>query len=353
MATAATEEVSEPLKYKTHILKVSIHCEGCKRKVKKVLQSIEGVYTVTIDLQKHKVVVNGNIDAETLIKKLQKTGKHAELWPEKAEKKDKKSGKSKKNEQQNDSKSNENGSPDGQKKPTPTEDVEAKPTSDKTTENGATVKTNEGGSATPAKNGGAGQNKEPKSDGKKQENSQSQAVDQSPIPSASTEEKGGNCDGPAKKSGGGENGGNGGKKKKKKGQKVNFVENGGETAGDTPTTSSPTPTASPIPNAAAAAAAIPPSNTGPTNPSTNLIPPRQHVYSYVPYTHMPQPVYAVSYNTAYPSSSSAASYYVPLAPAQYTYTYTDAGYYDAPPPPPPSDSFEMFSDENPNGCMIM
>ncbi|KAL2941012.1 Heavy metal-associated isoprenylated plant protein 36 [Bienertia sinuspersici] len=43
------QENSEPLKYKTWVLKVSIHCEGCKRKVKRILHSIEGVYTIDVD----------------------------------------------------------------------------------------------------------------------------------------------------------------------------------------------------------------------------------------------------------------------------------------------------------------
>ncbi|KAK1264962.1 hypothetical protein QJS04_geneDACA017029 [Acorus gramineus] len=38
---ANKEEASEPLKYQTWVLKVPIHCEGCKRKVKKVLHSID------------------------------------------------------------------------------------------------------------------------------------------------------------------------------------------------------------------------------------------------------------------------------------------------------------------------
>ncbi|XP_050219064.1 heavy metal-associated isoprenylated plant protein 36-like [Mercurialis annua] len=73
----------EPLKCKTWDLKVSIHCQGCKRKVKKVLQSIDGVYTATVDSQQQKVTVTGNVEVETLIKKLIKTGKHAEIWHEK------------------------------------------------------------------------------------------------------------------------------------------------------------------------------------------------------------------------------------------------------------------------------
>ncbi|KAM0948545.1 putative heavy metal-associated domain, HMA, heavy metal-associated domain superfamily [Dioscorea sansibarensis] len=77
-----TGETTEPLKYQTLILKVSIHCEGCKKQVKKALQNIDGVYKTTIDSQQHKVTVTGNVSAETLIKKLFKTGKHAELWPQ-------------------------------------------------------------------------------------------------------------------------------------------------------------------------------------------------------------------------------------------------------------------------------
>ncbi|KAF5941470.1 hypothetical protein HYC85_019112 [Camellia sinensis] len=95
MATTSAEEPpSEPLTYETWVLKVPIHCEGCKRKVKKVLQSIDGVYTTTIDSQQQKVTVTGNVKAETLIKKLIKTGKHAEIWPEKVAGKEKNSGKS-------------------------------------------------------------------------------------------------------------------------------------------------------------------------------------------------------------------------------------------------------------------
>ncbi|KAG0468465.1 hypothetical protein HPP92_017793 [Vanilla planifolia] len=80
---ASGAEASEPLKYQTWVLKVSIHCEGCKKKVKKVLQGIDGVYKITVDAQQQKVTVTGNVDANLLIKKLCKAGKHAELWAEK------------------------------------------------------------------------------------------------------------------------------------------------------------------------------------------------------------------------------------------------------------------------------
>ncbi|GFY98728.1 heavy metal transport/detoxification superfamily protein [Actinidia rufa] len=99
MATKLGNDGSEPLKYQTWVLKVSIHCEGCKKKVKKVLQNMDGVYTTSIDSQQHKVTVTGNVDADTLIKKLQKSGKHAELWPEIFEKN--KSSKSKNKKKKN------------------------------------------------------------------------------------------------------------------------------------------------------------------------------------------------------------------------------------------------------------
>ncbi|CAL9065755.1 unnamed protein product, partial [Musa banksii] len=78
---AAAEEGPEPLKYQTLALKVSTHCEGCKREVKRIL-NMEGVYRISFGPQQHKVVVIGNVAAETLVKKLTKSGKHAELWPE-------------------------------------------------------------------------------------------------------------------------------------------------------------------------------------------------------------------------------------------------------------------------------
>ncbi|XP_023761533.1 uncharacterized protein LOC111909972 [Lactuca sativa] len=69
------------LQIKTCELKVNIHCYGCKEKVKKILRKIEGVYSVDIDSDQQKVKVSGDVDSTTLINKLVKSGKHAELWP--------------------------------------------------------------------------------------------------------------------------------------------------------------------------------------------------------------------------------------------------------------------------------
>ncbi|XP_021887128.1 heavy metal-associated isoprenylated plant protein 37 [Carica papaya] len=78
------EEDFKLLKIQTCVLKVNIHCDGCKQKVKKLLQRIEGVYQVSIDAELQKVTVSGSVDSATLIKKLVRAGKHAEIWSQKA-----------------------------------------------------------------------------------------------------------------------------------------------------------------------------------------------------------------------------------------------------------------------------
>ncbi|RLN34381.1 pollen-specific leucine-rich repeat extensin-like protein 2 [Panicum miliaceum] len=72
---------AEPLQYTTTVLRVSIHCEGCKKKVKKVLHNIEGVYKVTVAAAQHKVIVTGSVGADALVRRLHKAGKQAALWP--------------------------------------------------------------------------------------------------------------------------------------------------------------------------------------------------------------------------------------------------------------------------------
>ncbi|XP_028770898.1 heavy metal-associated isoprenylated plant protein 34 [Neltuma alba] len=67
-------------KYQSCLLKVNIHCEGCEHKVRKLLQKTDGVYSVNIDADSGKVLVAGNMDPAKLIKKLKRSGKHAELW---------------------------------------------------------------------------------------------------------------------------------------------------------------------------------------------------------------------------------------------------------------------------------
>ncbi|KAH6771551.1 Heavy metal transport/detoxification superfamily protein [Perilla frutescens var. hirtella] len=67
------------LKIQNCVLRVNIHCDGCKQKVKKLLQRIEGVYQVNIDEEQQKVTVSGSVDSAILVKKLVRAGKHAEI----------------------------------------------------------------------------------------------------------------------------------------------------------------------------------------------------------------------------------------------------------------------------------
>ncbi|XP_059648485.1 heavy metal-associated isoprenylated plant protein 36 [Cornus florida] len=285
MAAAATttstegEASTEPLKYKTWVLKVSVHCQGCKRKVKKILHNIEGVYTENIDIKQQKVTVIGNVESDVLIKKLIKSGKHAELWPVKVDKKEKEA-KNKKEKQEQESSSEE-------------DDEEGD---------------SDSGS------------KDPKSEVKKPDTGQ--AGNQAPA---------------------GAGGGGKKKKKKKKKKKVQF---GNTTAVE----------GAPLAGAHAGTG-LPTHNHGP-HPGALPVdhsPPRQCGYYCPSHYYVAPPVYTTaSYNTAYPTTIYTASYQTSQIP--YRYAYSDPMY-----PPSdlgsnsgqPSDSLEVFSDENPNGCSIV
>ncbi|KAI4299570.1 hypothetical protein L6164_033014 [Bauhinia variegata] len=70
----------ELLKIETIAFKVHMNCQGCMNKVKKLLRKIEGVYKVEINAEEEKVTVTGIVDPSTLVQKLVKSGKHAEIW---------------------------------------------------------------------------------------------------------------------------------------------------------------------------------------------------------------------------------------------------------------------------------
>ncbi|KAG8063392.1 hypothetical protein GUJ93_ZPchr0003g18276 [Zizania palustris] len=76
----ASAEVVAPAVAQTVVLRVSIDCMGCKKKVRKVLRSIEGVHDVKVDAAMHKVTVTGTVDGDTLVRRLYKSGKQALPW---------------------------------------------------------------------------------------------------------------------------------------------------------------------------------------------------------------------------------------------------------------------------------
>ncbi|KAJ7955085.1 Heavy metal-associated isoprenylated plant protein 36 [Quillaja saponaria] len=291
------EPASEHLNYQTMFLKVSIHCEGCKRKVKKVLQSIDGVFTTTIDSQQQKVTVTGSVGIETLIKKLNKAGKIAEKWPESFTGNGKKSGKSKNKKELRDPETDE------------IHQVSSEKPEDRKLNNSDK---NRGGEIA-----GKSQSIDSKIGGKSTGNSP--AGDQS----SALDNQGKQSDEAAVKSNG---------KKKKKGQNSN---NGSGGSGS-PSAGAPAPT-----------------STGFQSPSLALGPEMDQVNTSLTY---PNPssfyfpmVYAANYNSIYPFAKMGPTYYVPQPPntcagiPQETYQVQ----------PSPLVSFEIFSDENANGCSIM
>ncbi|KAE8660218.1 40S ribosomal protein S21-2 [Hibiscus syriacus] len=301
-----TKEVEEnqepPLKYKAWVLKVSIHCEGCKRKVEKTLRNIEGVYEAYADSKQQRAAVKANlhVNAETLVKKLVNKGRHAELWPEKSEPEEKTKGKPKNKDKQGgqSEKANSNSSKNGGDKEK--EAVKNEDDGGKMSENGGSSKV----VAEVKQNVTHDRVKEPKP-GVKQ-NVTVATGDQSSV----TKKKsgGGNIDGAAGGEGDvidAEKSGSGSKKDKKKGQKANAnVDDRGDGV--------PATVGSHLKG-------LGPHCTVHMPSPTNQSPPRQHpMYECPTYYHEP-PLYLTSYNTAYPSSSHGASYYT--VPPQYSYSY--------------------------------
>ncbi|KAL3532425.1 hypothetical protein ACH5RR_005946 [Cinchona calisaya] len=74
--------VSSPslqLKPKMVVLKVSMHCNGCARKVEKHISKMEGVTSYEVDLETKMVVVIGDIAPFQVLESVSKV-KTAELW---------------------------------------------------------------------------------------------------------------------------------------------------------------------------------------------------------------------------------------------------------------------------------
>lgn len=262
-------------------------------------------------------MVTGNIDSETLIKKLTKTGKHAELWPEKADSKKKKQSKSENKEKQSDPESSEENNQNNESEQEKVKVVAEGDNPNKNSEGCATCKSGV-------------QFQEPKPEMK-----QTVTVLAGNPPPEKKVSIAGN-----EKSGGG----GGGKKKKKKGQKGNNNgnNNGGDhAAGDTPANQTqfiiqghgPVP----IPN------------------SANQSPPRHHIYHKYPTHYYAAPVYTVSYHTGYPSVCNAAFHTSPgISYPGVVDTEIEPPLYDSESyTSQPSDTFELFSDENPNGCAVV
>ncbi|KAL6522831.1 hypothetical protein OROHE_016678 [Orobanche hederae] len=310
---ASEETLQPPLQYQTWVLKVSIHCQGCKKKVKKLLQSIDGVYTIDIDSQQQKVTVTGNIDPRTLIKKLVKSGKHAELLPEKG----KPAGDKEKEAGESDDKENSEGDEDE-------EGEEENNNNNNNSNNNIQVKVSSPGVNANERSTVKFISVDPVTVGTKSPVNTTGGVKSPP---------------PEQKDSGGGGGEQGGKKKKKKGGEGNKNICSSSSAGPGPN-GAPATTGLEIPMVGLTRAVdqinlSPPENVChyPTGPSYAAIHERACVVSY--------------YNAAHPTVSGAPGYYA--TPSLYTYAQPDDYQVER----APLDSFQVLSDEDPNGCYIM
>ncbi|XP_072960676.1 uncharacterized protein [Typha angustifolia] len=335
---ASGEAPPEPLQSKTVVLRVSIHCEGCKKKVKKVLKSIPGVFDCDVDARQNKVTVTlqGNVDAGILVKKLLKSNKQAELWP--LEKKNKPANQNPGANSGNKEKQNKEPKepPESSEKKPSDAPVAAKPTDANANAN---AKANASGDATKA----------PEADAKSAETSLKPTVE----------------------------------------QKTSTKENDSKATQKSAENSNPPPEIPKVDDTKKAGAPAPKEESNGSGDSEkgkseqkektkerkvdveqahephNMYPSPMHPY--------PQPpAYVMSYNMVQPSTSRALYATAPMPPASQGYMHSpyppsqeymytpyapppppEYYYYGPPSEPPQQDSYDMFNDENANSCSIM
>ncbi|CAI9285911.1 unnamed protein product [Lactuca saligna] len=69
------------LKPKMVVLRVSMHCNGCARKVQRHISKMEGVTSYQVDLETKMVIVMGDIVPFEVLESVSKV-KNAQLWTE-------------------------------------------------------------------------------------------------------------------------------------------------------------------------------------------------------------------------------------------------------------------------------
>lgn len=78
-AISGSQSLALLMKPKTVVLKVSMHCHGCAKKVEKHISKIEGVMSYKVDLESKMVVVIGDILPFEVLESVSKV-KNAQLW---------------------------------------------------------------------------------------------------------------------------------------------------------------------------------------------------------------------------------------------------------------------------------
>lgn len=255
-----------------------------------------GVFTTTVDPQQNKVTVTGSVAVETLIRKLVKAGKHAEIWPKNVA-----AGKGKNSSGKEKKQKNEKGEPENTDKHSSTTNAEPNTNS--------------------AKNRGNEKNTEKR-------NSENNTTDNGESEPPQPSNKGGQSEEITRRSGEGGSG----KKKKKKGQNGN-VGGGAACSG------------------AGAHTGSQPESSGQVMGQMNLSPTRQQSYVYPESYYYPPLVYLSTHNRSCPMGTiSGSSYYVSPLPYMCAGFDRDPYYQRQSTPLVP---FEIFSDENANACSVM
>lgn len=67
--------------FNTVELKVKMDCDGCELKIRNTLANMKGAQSVEINRKQHKVTVKGFVEPQRVLRRVQSTGKRAELWP--------------------------------------------------------------------------------------------------------------------------------------------------------------------------------------------------------------------------------------------------------------------------------
>ncbi|CAM8911532.1 hypothetical protein QQ045_031916 [Rhodiola kirilowii] len=67
------------LKPKMVVLRVSMHCHGCAKKVQKHISKMEGVTSYEVDMERRMVVIFGDIMPHEVLESVSKV-KYAEFW---------------------------------------------------------------------------------------------------------------------------------------------------------------------------------------------------------------------------------------------------------------------------------
>ncbi|CAO2841476.1 unnamed protein product [Amaranthus hypochondriacus] len=78
-AISGSQTLAFLMRPKTVVLKVSMHCNGCAKRVEKHISKIDGVMSYKVDLESKMVVVIGDILPFEVLESVSKV-KNAQLW---------------------------------------------------------------------------------------------------------------------------------------------------------------------------------------------------------------------------------------------------------------------------------